>query len=152
MSLEKVRPIIECGYARKKGDTAAFSDGEISFRPTYIEGTAVVDGPVAFIGELDKPVTMELKKGRVIKVSGGSEARKIKDWLGSVKGFNNIAEIGIGLNPCVRRGINFEEAKKGIGSIHIALGDDIFYHGDNFCQLHVDMVIYDVRISFDDPM
>ncbi len=148
VSLKGVKPIIECGYATKKGETAAFSDGEISFMPENITGKAVIDGPIAFIGKPEHPVVFSIDRKRVKMVEGGKEAKKIRRWIRELKNIDNIAEVGIGLNPKVRKNIGFQEAKKGAGNVHIALGDDIFYYGKTHSPLHVDMVIYDAKIKF----
>lgn len=148
VSLENVKPIIECGYATKKGETAAFSDGEISFMPRNINGMAVIDGPIGFLRRPKSPVVLKINKKRVKAVEGGREAKKIKRWINKLENIDNIAEVGIGLNPKVRKNSGFEEAKKGLGNVHIALGDDIFYYGKTYSPLHIDMVIYDAETEF----
>ena len=64
----------------------------------------------------------------------------------------NIAEIGIGLNPMCRRNGDFEEEKKARGNLHIALGDNIFYGGCVRSPIHIDMVIYNPTVRFDEQV
>jgi leucyl aminopeptidase (aminopeptidase T) len=55
-------PIIECGIARKPGDSMAFSDGEVSVGPVEntMNGTLIIDGPMCYFGEPNKPIEMKI--------------------------------------------------------------------------------------------
>ena len=64
-------------------------------------------------------------------------------------GADHIAEIGLGLNPMSLRNNDFEEEKKAAGSVHVALGSDLFYGGTHVCDVHLDMVIRDVTFLVD---
>ena len=145
------RVIIEAGFATRPGDSAAFSDGEVSLTP--IEGTAkgtvIVDGTIAYLGSPEEAVKLEVRGGRVISVRGGGEADKIKEWLRTVENFDNFAEIGIGVNPNARSIGDWQEEKKKLGTLHIALGDNIYYGGSVECPLHFDMVLYEPTVEVD---
>jgi len=149
--MKNSRIIIEAGFATKPGESAAFSDGEVSFTPTEgtAEGTVVIDGPITYLGKLSKPLKLTIKKGKVVNVEGGKEAETIKKWLKEVENFNNFAEIGIGVNYAARKNGDWQEEKKKEGNIHIALGDNIYYGGTIKCNLHVDMVIYNATLKAD---
>jgi len=143
--------IVECGIAREPGREAAFSDGEISQRPLAgtAEGTLVVDGPVAKIGAGDDPIRIEVRAGKVVSVEGGQRARRLRQILETVPGADHIAEIGLGLNPMSLRNGDFEEEKKALGNVHVALGSDLFYGGTHACAVHLDMVIRDATFLLD---
>jgi len=143
--------IVECGIAREPGREAAFSDGEISQRPLKdtFEGTLVVDGPVAKIGAGDDPIRIEVRRGKVVAVEGGRRARRLQQILETVPGADHIAEIGLGLNPMSLRNGDFEEEKKALGNVHVALGSDLFYGGTHACAVHLDMVIRDATFLLD---
>lgn len=145
------RIIIEAGFATKPGESAAFSDGEVSFTPVEgtAEGTVIIDGPITYLGKLSEPIKLTIKNGKVIDVEGGREAETIKKWLKEVENFNNFAEIGIGVNYAARKNGDWQEEKKKEGNIHIALGDNIYYGGTIKCNLHVDMVIYNATLKVD---
>lgn len=153
-NIEGKRVIIEAGLARIKGQSAAFSDGEISLGP--VEGTTngvvVVDGPMAYMGMPDEPIRMDVKDGRIIKVEGGRTAKEVKKLINSVLNFDNFAEIGIGVNPKARRCGDWQEEKKGWGNVHIALGDNIYYYGTTKCNLHADFVIYEPTVIVDEKV
>jgi leucyl aminopeptidase (aminopeptidase T) len=139
------KAIVEAGIATEAGQSAAFSDGEVSL--STIEGTAngtvVVDGPTAYLGLPREPIRIEIEKGRVVKVSGGREATILRDWISRIQDFDNFAEIGIGVNPESRKNGDFQEEKKGLGTAHFAFGDNIYYYGKVHCPIHFDVVMYE---------
>lgn len=146
-------PFIEAGFATEPGEHAAFSDGEVSQGP--IEGTAegvvIVDGPVAHIGLPVTPMRLEVKKGRVIKIEGDEHgARQLNDIIQKIKGADNFAEIGIGLNPNSLQNGNFEEEKKRLGTAHVAIGRNTGAFGGTIAaMIHLDMIIYDATVKTD---
>jgi leucyl aminopeptidase (aminopeptidase T) len=147
---EKV--FVECGFALEAGTEAAFSDGEVSQMPQVntAEGIIVVDGPIAHIGQPASPISLKVEGGRVVSVSGESpQADELRHIIETIKNADNIAEVGIGLNPACRRNGDFEEEKKARGNVHIAIGDNIFYGGDVRCPVHMDMVIYQPTVIMD---
>ncbi|MCS7385308.1 MAG: aminopeptidase [archaeon GB-1867-005] len=150
-SIDGARVIIEAGYATRPGESAAFSDGEVSFTP--VEGTAngmvVVDGPIALIGKPEKPIKIVVKNGKVTEVIGGEEANKLKKLIEQVKNLNNFAEFGFGVNPNARLDGFWQEEKKAMGTMHIALGDNIYYGGKVKCEIHMDMVVYKPTVVVD---
>lgn len=150
---EKV--IVECGFSTEPGLEAAFSDGEVSQMPRVgeAEGIIVVDGPIAHLGQLDSPITLEVHKGRVVSVKGASrQADELRRIVENIENAANIAEIGIGLNPMSRRNGDFEEEKKGRGNVHIALGDNVFYGGQVRSPVHMDMVVYAPTVKMDNGL
>jgi leucyl aminopeptidase (aminopeptidase T) len=145
--------IVECGYADQPGMEAAFSDGEVSSRPLegMAEGVVVADGPMAVLGTLAAPITLMVRQGRVVSVAGASsQALELEEIVRRIPNADNIAEFGIGLNPACRRNGRFEEEKKALGNVHIALGDNVFYGGQTESPVHMDMVIYQPTVRLDD--
>ena len=146
-------PFIEAGFANQPGLTAAFSDGEVSQGP--VEGSAngvvVVDGPIAHVGLPATPIRLEIKEGKVVRIEGDEKgARQLRDIIENVKDAENFAEIGIGLNPKCRPNGDFEEEKKRLGNVHIAIGRNTGgYGGTIACMVHLDMVIYEATVRTD---
>lgn len=145
--------MVECGYATEPGQEAAFSDGEVSQMPNQnaAEGRIVVNGPVAHLGSGDA-IELEVVAGRVRSITGGDRADELARIVRTVPEADNIAEIGIGLNPACRRNGDFEEEKKARGYVHVALGDNVFYGGDVRCGVHMDMVLYEPSVWLDDTL
>jgi len=122
----KSSPIIECGFATEKGQEAAFPDGEVSQGPN---------------------------EGRVRSVeSAGKAAEALRRILNEIENADNIAEIGIGLNPLCARNGDFEDEKKARGNVHIALGNNIFYGGQTYSDIHMDMVLYHPTVWLDETI
>jgi len=148
---EKV--FVECGFATEPGMEAAFSDGEVSQMPRVntAQGTIVVEGPIAHIGKPACPISIRVENGRVLSIEGTcSQADELREIVETIDNAANIAEIGIGLNPMSRHNDDFEEEKKARGYVHFALGDNIFYGGDVYSPVHIDMVIYQPTVTLDD--
>ena len=145
--------MVECGFATEPGQEAAFSDGEVSQMPRAgaAEGVVVVDGPIAHIGVPDVPITLRVTAGRVTSVEGDSpQATELRRIVQTIPDADNIAEIGIGLNPACGRNGDFQEEKKARGLVHVAIGDNVFYGGQVESPVHMDMVIYQPTVLMDD--
>lgn len=146
-------PFIEAGFSTEPGKTAAFSDGEVSQGPNEgtAEGVVVVDGPIAHIGQPAEPVRLEIRRGKVVRLDGDEKAvAKLQHILDTVEGADNFAEIGIGLNPKSLQNGDFEEEKKRLGTVHIAIGRNTGgYGGTVHAMVHLDMVINGASVETD---
>ncbi len=144
--------IVECGFATRPGQEAAFSDGEVSQMPRQgtTQGVLVIDGPIAHLGLPKQAISLLVKDGRVVAVEGkDSTAEELRDIVTGIEQADNIAEIGIGLNSSCRRNGDFEEEKKARGNVHVAIGDNLFYGGTVECAVHMDMVVYRHTVELD---
>jgi len=146
-------PIIECGIAREPGQSMAFSDGEVSLGPVEgtMEGTLVIDGPMCYYGLPAQPIQLKIEKGRVVDILGGDPriVKELETLFKEVKNSDNIAEIGIGLNPKSLFNGDFEEEKKARGTVHLALGNGVYYGQSVESQVHIDVVLYQPTVRFD---
>lgn len=154
MEMNQMEPIIECGIARNPGDAMAWSDGEVSLGPVIgsTEGTIVVDGPICYYGCPSTPVELRVEKGRIVEVVGGDPkiCREIRRQIEEIKDSDNIAEIGIGLNDKSLFNGDFEEEKKARGTLHFAMGNGFYYGQPPRSTVHIDMVLYNPTVYFDD--
>lgn len=154
MEMNQMEPIIECGIARNPGDTMAWSDGEVSLGPVIgtTEGTIVVDGPICYYGCPSTPVELRVEQGRIVDVVGGDPkiCREIRRQIAEIKDSDNIAEIGIGLNDKSLFNGDFEEEKKARGTLHFAMGNGYYYGQPPRSTVHIDMVLYNPTVYFDD--
>ncbi len=129
----------------KPGSIACFPDGEAPTAP--VEGSAngklVIDSSIHQIGRVKEPVTMTIENGFATKIEGGEEAAKLLAVLekrGDKNSFN-IGEFAIGTNPAARISDNVSEDKKRLGSIHIALGDNLTLGGHSPSSTHIDGIM-----------
>ena len=127
-------------------------EGEISFAPTSCDGVFVVDASFPELGVLSSPITFKVCDNVVYEITG-ERAGEITDRLDRVgpKAYR-IAEFGIGLNPKAKISGNILEDEKVIGTIHIAVGNDLSYGGSNDVPLHLDGVIMSPDILIDEKI
>ena len=141
MEMNDMEPIIECGIARNPGDAMAWSDGEVSLGPVIgtTHGKLVIDGPICYYGCPTIPVELKIEGGRIVEVVGGDAkiCKEIRRQIAEVKDSDNIAEIGIGLNPACMFNGDFEEEKKARGTCHIAMGNGLYYRMDGYRKEYV---------------
>ena len=119
------------GICRNSGEVSALPGGEVSLPP--LEGTSngvvVWERVASDLGGLTEPVRITVRAGRAVAVEGGAQAARLQEVLASVRDADNIGEIGIGLNPKARIGDDITEAKKALGTVHVALGDSANEYG-----------------------
>lgn len=96
------RPILVEGEVNGPGEYMLF--GQVDWAPIEesINGTIVIDGTVwPPIGILHSPIKLRVRDGKIIEVSGGSEAKVLEKWLRS---FNDekmfmVAHVTYGCHP-----------------------------------------------------
>jgi leucyl aminopeptidase (aminopeptidase T) len=140
------------GICRNPGEVSAYPGGEVSLPP--VEGTArgrvVVENVLTDIGVLASPITWIVEGGQVVGIEGGAEARALEQHVEGVQNARNVGEIGIGLNPAARLGIEITEAKKRLGTAHVAMGDSAGEYGGNVVSdVHLDGMVLDCGIEVD---
>lgn len=133
------------GLFHAKGESGNLPTGEAFLAP--VEGTAngvfVTDGSFAGLGLIKNVnIRIEVVNGYATKISGGTLAKKLKQQLDSVgKEARNIAEFGIGTNDSARLSGVLLEDEKVMGTIHIALGNNVSMGGSVNVPIHLDGVV-----------
>jgi aminopeptidase len=126
--------------------------GEVFCAPIEVsaEGRAVFD--LAFYkGERITGIDVVFDKGKVVSVSCEENETVFKEVLANAHGAKDvIGEFGIGLNPEVTRAVGYVITdEKLIGSIHIALGENRGFGGENESSLHWDLVMMRPTVEVD---
>ncbi|MEJ2103227.1 MAG: aminopeptidase [Ignavibacteriaceae bacterium] len=133
------------GLFHAKGESGNLPTGETFLAP--VEGTSngvfVVDGSMAGLGLIKNAnIRIEVKDGFATKISGGILAKKLKTMLDKVgKDARNIAEFGIGTNDSAKLSGVLLEDEKVMGTIHIALGNNVSMGGSVNVPIHLDGVV-----------
>ncbi|MCH8034211.1 MAG: aminopeptidase [Bacteroidetes bacterium] len=141
------------GLFQKNGESGNLPTGETFLAP--VEGTAegvfVVDGSMAGLGLIGNVnIKIEVEKGFATKITGGRSAKKLSEMLDKVgKGARNIAEFGIGTNDSARLSGILLEDEKVMGTIHIAVGNNITMGGTFHVPIHLDGVIKKPTVYLD---
>ncbi len=150
------KAIASKGLFHKKGESGNLPTGETFLAP--VEGTAngvfVVDGSMAGLGLIKKTkLKIKVEKGYATKITGGVLAKKLIKQLGSVgKQARNIAEFGIGTNDSAKLSGILLEDEKVLGTVHIALGNNITMGGSVNVPLHLDGVIKKPTVYLDNKI
>lgn len=143
--IKGMKPIASKGLFHKKGESGNLPTGETYLAP--VEGTAngvfVVDGSMAGFGLIKNAnLRIEVKDGFATKISGGPIAKKLIAMLDKVgKGARNIAEFGIGTNDSAKLSGVLLEDEKVMGTIHLALGNNITMGGTFNVPIHLDGLV-----------
>lgn len=141
------------GLYHKKGEGGNLPTGETFNAP--VEGTAngifVVDGSFAGLGLIENVnIRVEVKNGFATKITGGNAAKKLNTMLDKVgKKARNIAEFGIGTNDSARLSGILLEDEKVMGTVHLALGNNVTMGGSVNVPIHVDGVITKPTVYID---
>jgi leucyl aminopeptidase (aminopeptidase T) len=121
-----------------------------------IEGSAngqiVMDGVMNVVAPygVKENMTVKVKNGREYDVSGGEEAKKLRDILAAAdEGANMLAEFSLGSGHLVKFGTLSEKGK--LGTIHFALGDNhhAYPGGKNVSKWHLDATVRYPTVELD---
>ena len=145
----------EPGFSHKAGSISSPPNIEANVGPLEgsAEGTLVVDGsiPHPALGVITDPITVTVKEGKVVEIHGGVQAEKLRRILSDMKDPNiyNIAELGIGLNPCSDITGSMLEDEGAYGTCHIGIGDNTSFGGNVRAKSHIDLILRTPTIEVD---
>lgn len=140
------------GVAHAPGQISALPAGVVATLPLpeSAEGRIVLNGSLTGFGLLRDPIVLEVKSGRVVRISGGKEARKLERVLRSAdEGAWHVAEIGVGTNPKAAYTGHLVEDERVLGSAHVGLGRNTHLGGVIKSSLHLDGTIRNPHIYLD---
>ena len=143
----------QTGFADEPGRFSGLPDGESTVAP--LEGTTqgCIVNPYIIdkIGRVDEPFRMEIKEGWIVNVEGGKQARQLLELF--EKSDSNArrfaSQFALGMNPDCRIFPDTKEVSKRLGTLHVALGDNISLGGAVQCGLHIDIVILNPTVWLD---
>jgi len=142
----------DTGLTHKKGEYTNLPAGEGYLAPVEgkTEGMLVVDGSMAGIGLLPRPLILEVTKGYVTRIAGGPQATQLKRITKPFgKPALNIAELGVGTNYKAKvTGLVLED-EKVMGTVHVAIGDNASMGGKVHVQSHLDGVLLEPTLIVD---
>jgi len=144
------------GLFHNKSEWGNLPTGEAFLAP--IEGTSngifTVDGSMAGLGLIKSTnIKIEVQNGYASNITGGILAKKLNAMLDKEgKEARNIAEFGIGTNDSAKlSGVPLED-EKVLGTVHIALGNNVSMGGNVNVPIHLDGVIKKPTVFLDDKM
>ncbi|MBI5476364.1 MAG: aminopeptidase [Ignavibacteriales bacterium] len=143
------------GLFREKGLWGNLPTGESYLAPLegLSNGVAVVDGSMASVGMVNTPIKIIVKDGYATEITGGDEAKRLRELLEPHgKDAYTVAEFGIGTNDKAILTGKILEDEKVMGTIHIAFGDNKSMGGTVRVASHLDGLIKEPTVWFDDKM
>jgi len=155
-SIEGRKSYASKGLFHSKGESGNLPTGETFLAP--VEGTAngifVTDGSFAGLGLIKNiNISIKVKNGFATDITGGTPAKKLIKMLDGVgKDARNIAEFGIGTNDSAKLSGVLLEDEKVMGTIHIALGNNVSMGGSINVPIHLDGVIKKPTVWMDGKM
>ncbi len=152
--IKGIKSIASTGLMHEPGSFGNLPSGEAYLMPVEgaSEGVFIVDGSMAGIGNLQgkTPITIKVEKGMATGITGGPEADELREKLESVgpKAFNT-AELGIGTNDAATIVGTILEDEKVMGTVHIALGNNMSMGGTVNVPIHLDGVMNQPTLELD---
>ena len=147
------RALASSGLFREKGAWGNLPTGEAYLAPLegQSNGVIVVDGSMAGIGMLSQPIRIAVRDGYAEDITGGPEAERLIALLEPHgRDARTVAEFGIGTNDrATLTGVILED-EKVMGTIHIAFGDNKSMGGSVRVASHLDGLVKDPTVWFDD--
>lgn len=143
------------GLFREKGLWGNLPTGESYLAPLegLSNGIVVVDGSMASVGMVKVPIRIVVKDGYATEITGGDEAKRLRELLEPHgKDAYTVAEFGIGTNDKAILTGKILEDEKVMGTIHIAFGDNKSMGGSVRVASHLDGLIKEPTVWFDDNM
>jgi leucyl aminopeptidase (aminopeptidase T) len=141
------------GLFRARGQWGNLPTGEAYLAPLeeLSEGILVVDGSMAGVGVTAQPIRIVVEKGYATDITGGPEADKLVALLAPHgRDARNVAEFGIGTNDrATLTGVILED-EKVMGTVHIAFGDNKSMGGSVGVASHLDGLVREPSVWFDD--
>ncbi|MGA1864661.1 MAG: aminopeptidase [bacterium] len=133
----------DTGLLTEPGSFGNLPAGEVFMPPSPGAANGKLVLEFAPTWRLEKPVTLFIEKGEVVRVSGNDPyAADLDRFLERDQNYRNIAELGIGTNDRATRPDNILESEKILGTIHIALGDNSSFGGRIRTSFHQDFVVF----------
>jgi leucyl aminopeptidase (aminopeptidase T) len=145
----------DTGFYLNPGEYGNLPAGETFFAP--IEGSAqgviVFEGAMAGVGKVKTPIRITVRDGLAVEITGGPEAQKLNELIAPLgEAGRNIAELGIGTNDRAQiTGVILED-EKVLGTVHIALGDNMSMGGTVSVPSHLDGLILQPTVYVDGRM
>jgi leucyl aminopeptidase (aminopeptidase T) len=154
-SLEGIKPNPQYGRSLNPGTSS--SPPDIECATCALEGTGegviVVDGSIPHpeLGLITEDIKLTVKKGLIVKIEGGQQAKILERIL---KDFNdpnvyNIGEIGIGLNPMCELNGRMLEDEGCSETLHFGAGDNRGFGGKTASNYHLDIIIKEPNLEVD---
>jgi len=151
LGLEDRTAIVDAGALNMRGAFGNIPCGEAFIAPVEgtAEGTLVVDGSIAVVGRLGKPVRLTIRDGHLTDASGAAGAQLMALLTEYGPEGTNVAELGIGTNESAILTGNILEDEKILGTTHVAFGASAAIGGTVQVPVHLGGVMLNPTVEVD---
>jgi leucyl aminopeptidase (aminopeptidase T) len=137
------------GALTERGAFGNLPCGEGYIAPLAGEGRIVVAATIASVGVAEEPVTLEVRRGRLVAAEGGLGPRFLELLQAAGDDGTNLAELGVGTNERATLTGNILEDEKILGTVHVAFGASAGIGGTVSVPIHLDVVVLDPTLEVD---
>ena len=110
----------------------------------------MIDGPILGYGWPEGPVTIDIERGLAVAMDGPAEVvDPLWRLVRNVENGANIAEIAVGINPRANDTSSVNVYKKGLGRLHVGLGNGLVYDQGVDSAIHIDCVLPTPTVTID---
>ncbi len=133
-------------------DWMGFAEAPVPPVKGSANGVYIVDAYMQSVGGIRTPIEWKIKDGKVVEISGGDEAERLKELIReSDENATNIAEFSLGTNHVISkvlRGNSFD--KVILGTMHIGIGTNVgTLQAETKSDIHVDGVSRNPTVTVD---
>jgi len=152
LSLKGRKADPDFGIIHNKGEFGNLPAGEAYIAPLEgkSDGVIVADGAIAGIGKLEDVVTITVKDGIASSIENCAELETALDAHGPLA--RSVAELGVGTNKKATVTGNILEDEKAMGTVHIAMGNNLLFGGTVDVPVHLDCIILHPTLILDDTV
>lgn len=145
------QPSHRSNFAHEPGRMAPVNWGEVYQGPVVgtTNGRVVVDGPVLGFDWPKEPLVIDIRDGLATSVTGDEDvSASLWKLITENRNGANIAEIALGINEKANDP-SCNTYKKGLGRLHIAVGNGLVYNQDVDSDIHIDLVMHRPTVEID---
>ena len=151
LGLETRTSIVDAGDLSARGAFGNLPCGEGFIAPLEGtgEGTLVVDGSIAGVGQVENPVPLTVREGHLTDAVGAEGEALLELLTAHGEDGTNVAELGIGTNEEAILTGNILEDEKILGTAHVAFGASAAIGGTIQVPVHLDCVVLEPTVEID---
>ncbi len=133
----------------------AYAEAPIAPIEDSTEGVVVIDGTMLgsenIDGLVEEPFKIFFEKGRIVKISGGKDGRRLENLLNTLEDEAKIfSELGVNSNHKIPKklvGTRIDDAVAG--HVHIGLGRNDHIGGKSTAATHLDLLLTSATLHLD---
>jgi leucyl aminopeptidase (aminopeptidase T) len=153
-SIDKRRVGVEVGTLEDCYSIGRECDVEVPAGEVYVAPIETSANGVLMVGEFRdydiRNLELRFKKGKIVSFKAKKGSDVFRDLLEKAEGDKDrIAEFGVGINYGMKPMSYRLFDEKALGTVHIAIGNNVHLGGVNKASIHYDFVLYKPNVEVD---